>query len=74
MQEGSDADIVIYDPAADHVLTAEDTASRCDYSPYEGFKTVGSIEQVYLRNTLAVNHGVVQETQGVYLKRGVSTL
>ena len=74
LQAGSDADIVIYDPAADHVLTAEGTASRCDYSPYEGFKTVGSIEQVYLRNTLAVNHGAVQETQGVYLKRGVSTL
>ena len=74
LQEGSDADIVIYDPAADHVLTAEGTASRCDYSPYEGFKTVGSIEQVYLRNALAVNHGVVQETQGIYLKRGASTL
>jgi len=71
---GSDADIVIYDPAADHVLTAEGTASKCDYSPYEGFKTVGSIEQVYLRNTLAVNRGAVQETQGVYLKRGASTL
>ena len=41
---------------------------------YEGFNTVGSIEQVYLRNALAVNHGAVQETQGVYLKRGVSTL
>ena len=41
---------------------------------YEGFKTVGSIEQVYLRNTLAVKNGAVQETQGVYLKRGVSTL
>ena len=74
LQEGSDADIVIYDPTADHVITAEGTASRCDYSPYEGFKTVGSIEQVYLRNVLAVNHGAVQETQGVYLKRGVSTL
>ena len=74
LQEGSDADIVIYDPTADHVITAEGTASKCDYSPYEGFKTVGSIEQVYLRNALAVNHGAVQETQGVYLKRGVSTL
>ena len=74
LQEGSDADIVIYDPTADHIITAEGTASKCDYSPYEGFMTVGSIEKVYLRNALAVNCGVVQETQGIYLKRGASTL
>ena len=71
---GSDADIVLYDPSAHHTITAEGTASRCDYSPYEGFRTVGSIRQVYLRNVLAVDRGVVQETCGVYLKRGVSTL
>ena len=64
---------LIWTDSAD-VITAEGTASKCDYSPYEGFKTVGSIEQVYLRNALAVNHGTVQESQGVYLKRGVSTL
>ena len=43
---GSDADIVVYDPKADHVIRAEDMAGAADYNPYEGFVTKGSIRQV----------------------------
>ena len=71
LAEGSDADIVLYDVAASHTITAEGTASNCDYTPYEGFVTAGSIRQVYLRNMLAVDRGAVQDVQGVYLKRGI---
>lgn len=74
LAEGSDADIVLYDPAAHHELTAQGTAGRCDYTPYEGFMTVGSIEKVYLRGQLAVDHGAVQDVRGVYLKRGACSL
>ena len=33
---GSDADIVVYDPNADHVIRAEDMVGAADYNPYEG--------------------------------------
>ena len=61
---GSDADIVVYDPSADTVITAADQAQNVDYTPYEGFKTCGSIAQVYLRGALAVDHGQVLAPQG----------
>ena len=42
---GSDADIVVDDPKADHVIRAEDMAGAADYNPYEGFVTKGSIRR-----------------------------
>ncbi len=68
---GSDADIVVYDTETDGMITAKDQLSKADYSPYEGFKTVGSIEKVYLRGTPVVDHGVVTEdANGQFLFRG----
>lgn len=71
---GADADIVVYDPAADHTLRAADMVSRCDYTPFEGFRTSGSIAAVYLRGAPAVEHGVVHDVKGQYLKRGKCAL
>ena len=71
LQKGADADIVVYDPKADHVLRAQDMVSACDYTPYEGMATRGSIVQVYLRGTLAVDGGkVLAGTDGKYIARG----
>ena len=71
---GADADIVVYDPAADHTLRAADMVSRCDYTPFEGFRTSGSIAAVYLRGMPAVENGVVNDVKGQYLKRGKCAL
>lgn len=71
---GSDGDIVVYDPAADGVISASSQAQRADYTPYEGWKTVGSIAQVYLRGQLAVDHGEILETQGQFIPRGKNQL
>ena len=38
---GSDADLVIWDPAAAWVVRAADGESRSDYSPYEGWHVTG---------------------------------
>ena len=68
---GSDADIVVYDPHADSVITAAGQLQNVDYNPYEGFQTQGSIAQVYLRGTLSVDHGVVlAENRGQFIPRG----
>lgn len=57
LQAGSDADIVVYDPEADMTITAENQHSAAGYTPFEGFRTHGSIAQVWLRGQLAVEHG-----------------
>ncbi len=67
---GSDADLVILDPDATGVLTAEGHGSKADYCPYEGWQTSGVIEQVYLRGQLAVDKGeILTEPVGEYVPR-----
>lgn len=66
---GSDGDIVVYDPAANSVISAADQAQHTDYTPYESWETAGSIAQVYLRGRLAVNRGEVQDVQGQFIPR-----
>ena len=67
---GSDADLVILDPDATGVLTAEGHGSKADYCPYEGWQTSGVIEQVYLRGQLAVDKGeILTEPVGKYVPR-----
>ena len=67
---GSDADIVVYDPDAGHVLHGSELASKAGYTPFEGYQTSGSIRSVFLRGTLCVDHGeVVGSRAGAYLSR-----
>jgi len=67
---GSDADIVVLDPHAKGLLTAEDQAANVDYCPYEGLETSGIIEQVWLRGQLAVDRGeILTGPVGTYIPR-----
>ena len=76
LRRGSDADIVVYDPKASHVIRAEDCIANVDYNPYEGFVTAGSIRQVWLRGHLAVEDGKVlhEAPQGRYMARGKNSM
>ncbi|MBQ3102687.1 MAG: dihydropyrimidinase [Oscillospiraceae bacterium] len=75
IRKGSDADIVVYDPRASHVIRAEDMVANVDYTPYEGFVTSGGISMVFLRGNLAVRNGkVVADRCGKYLVRGKNSL
>ena len=71
LRPGSDADIVVYDPGASHVIRAEDCVANVDYNPYEGFVTAGGIRQVWLRGQLAVEDGRVlpEDPAGRYMVR-----
>ena len=52
-----------------------DTVANVDYNPYEGFTTRGSIQQVWLRGRLAVEHGtVLAGPDGKYILRGKNCL
>jgi dihydropyrimidinase len=75
LRRGSDADVVVYDPRISHILSAVDTLSAADYTPYEGFVTSGSISKVYLRGRLAVERGkILGEPWGKYMVRGKNCL
>lgn len=68
---GSDADIVVLDPAAQGVITAADQLQNVDYTPYEGFPLGCRIDRVYLRGGLAVENGtVLAGPEGQFLQRG----
>ena len=72
---GADADIVVYDPRASHILSARDMVTKAGYTPFEGLRTEGGIAKVYLRGSLMVEDGrIVGGPEGQYLRRGLCTL
>ena len=54
---GSDADIVLWDPEAEHVISAATHNMRCDFSLFEGWKVKGNARQVYSRGELVADNG-----------------
>ena len=68
---GSDADIVIWDPQASHVISAKTHHMRCDYSMFEGFQVQGNAKQVFSRGELIVENGtyIGRRGRGQYLRR-----
>ncbi|MDD5805215.1 MAG: amidohydrolase family protein, partial [Clostridia bacterium] len=72
IREGSDADIVVFDPEKESVISAKTHAYHTDNNPYEGFRLHGDIDKVFLRGSLAVDDGkLIQEKLGKYIKRGL---
>ena len=68
---GSDADIVVFDPQKEDVISAKTHLYNTDNNPFEGFALHGGIEKVFLRGNLAVENGkVVKEKLGTYIYRG----
>jgi dihydropyrimidinase len=68
---GSDADLVLWDPNAEHTISAATHNMRCDYSMFEGFKVRGNAKQVYSRGELIVENGkyLGKVGRGAYLRR-----
>lgn len=54
---GSDADIVIYDPSAEQVLSAETHHMNVDYSAYEGKRITGRVRTVLSRGEVVLDGG-----------------
>jgi dihydropyrimidinase len=71
---GSDADIVIYDPNAKHVLSAATHHMAVDYSCYEGRQVQGIAETVLSRGTVLVRNRewVGPKGHGRFVKRSTA--
>jgi dihydropyrimidinase len=54
---GSDADVVVFDPRAEGVISASTHHMRVDYSPFEGRRVRGVVETVISRGELIVERG-----------------
>src|SRR5579875_452326 len=68
---GSDADIVVYDPAARQVLSAATHHMNVDYSAYEGMEVTGRTDVVMSRGRILIEGGEYhgEPGHGRFLKR-----
>lgn len=69
---GSDADVVLFDPAATQTIRAKDLHSNCDYTLLEGRELRGRVEKVFLRGNLIVDgtKWMGREGMGKFVPRG----
>ena len=69
---GSDADVVLFDPAAKQVIHAEHLHSQCDYTLLEGRTLRGQVKKVFLRGELIVDgeQWLGREGMGRFVPRG----
>jgi len=68
---GSDADLIIFDPNKEHILSVKNHHMNVNYSAYEGWKVKGKCKQTILRGKLAIDNGVVRIRKGYgqFIKR-----
>ena len=68
---GSDADIVVFDPARPHLISAATHHMNTDYSCYEGLEVAGSVDTVLTRGKVVVTGGeyLGRKGDGRYLRR-----
>jgi dihydropyrimidinase len=71
---GADADVVVWDPKREKLLSKDTLHMRVDYSPFEGRKVPGSPSQVFSRGELIVENDqwVAKKKQGrgQFVRRG----
>ncbi|GHJ41325.1 hypothetical protein Sm713_69340 [Streptomyces sp. TS71-3] len=66
--------MVIYDPVAEQVMSAETHHMNVDYSAYEGKRVTGRVETVISRGELVIDERKFtgRAGPGAYLPRGVT--
>ncbi|MFE0173468.1 dihydropyrimidinase [Streptomyces sp. NPDC059002] len=71
---GADADVVIYDPAAEQVMSASTHHMNVDYSAYEGKRVTGRVETVLSRGELVIDQREFtgRAGHGAYVSRGTT--
>jgi dihydropyrimidinase len=61
---GMDADILLWDPAAEYTISAATQAMNTDYSMFEGWQVKGNVAKVFSRGELIVDQGKFLGTAG----------
>jgi dihydropyrimidinase len=75
---GADADVVVWDPEKEHVLSQRTLHMRVDYSPFEGRTIVGAPSAVLSRGELIIQDGAwvapKKQGRGQFVRRGTFNL
>lgn len=58
LQEGSDADIVLFDPSEIWTISKDTVHTAAHYTPYEGMTVMGKVKMTYLRGRLIMGDGI----------------
>lgn len=67
---GLDADLCLVDDNAPHVITASDSLSTQEYTPFEGMTITAAVTDTYLRGVAVLRDGAIHgEPTGTYLNR-----
>lgn len=67
--DGSDADIVIWNPEKEITISAKTQLQNCDYNLYEGMRIKGNPEYVIKNGNIVYSNGKYNEEKGNLLKR-----
>ena len=59
LARGFDADIVVFDPAPEQVLSAAELHSQAGYSPYEGLQVLGKVSTTICRGEVVYQDGKI---------------
>lgn len=72
LKVGLDADVVIWNPDYEKIISLENQYQNCDSNIYQGFKIKGNAETVLLRGEIIIeNEKIVSTPKGIFLKRGL---
>ncbi|MGH4029376.1 dihydropyrimidinase [Actinomycetota bacterium Odt1-20B] len=71
---GADADVVVYDPAVEQVMSAATHHMNVDYSAYEGKRVTGQVETVLSRGEVVIEGREFKGRagHGAYVARGTT--
>jgi len=70
LQVGSDGDLVLFDPNWEGTIRSDQCHNAAGYTPYEGWKIRGRVEEVFLRGHHVVSGGrLIAAGLGQYLPR-----
>lgn len=73
---GSDADVVVYDPGPEDLISAEDLHHLAGYTPYEGLRVQGRVRATIARGQIVYREGQFagQQGRGQFVARSPSGL
>lgn len=68
---GSDADLVIWNPGSEKIISAKTQHQNCNLNIFEGIKTKGNVSCVISRGNILIENGKLTEpeTRGKFIKR-----
>jgi dihydropyrimidinase len=72
---GSDADLVVWDPAEKRIISAKTHKMNVDYSTYEGVEVQGVPKRTIVRGeTVVLNGEYVGRANGIFIKRALDSM